>query len=212
VNSPTGTSRSPFSRPSAPPLARAAARTVRSSPRPRGGAPWLDGLAASPLGVRGRRMPAAAPKTRDLPGTAVRRLAVHPRRRDEPEPSGPARAGLLRVARRASISVDLKQTPAWDEQRERMSRPLLLDQTDGLRFAARPAADCPVGRGASACRRALAGRSAPASMKGSSDALTARVHAAGESRRPSGAWTARCCIRRRRELRSAPGAGSASTS
>src|SRR3954470_19339313 len=44
----------------------------------------------------------------------------------------------------------LTASPAWalarDEQRERMSRPLLRDETASLRRAARPAADCSLGQ------------------------------------------------------------------
>jgi hypothetical protein len=46
----------------------------------------------------------------------------------------------------ASVAEFRRQTLAPDDQRERRSRPLLLDETGSLRRAARPAAHCRLGR------------------------------------------------------------------
>jgi hypothetical protein len=69
-----------------------------------------------------------------------------------------------------------------------------------------PAADEPAG----AWRPSISARAASAFVKSSGDALTARIHARGNSRRASWRRRARCCIRWRRGVRWPPGRGAGS--
>lgn len=61
--------------------------------------------------------------------------------------SGPeTRLALSHVLPEASVSRSPVDTLGLVEQRERTSRPLLLDETGSLRWAARNAAQCSLGR------------------------------------------------------------------